>query len=109
MATSNPAWLVGGPPDGRFAALATSRRTSKPAWTSLLCDHHTITEVLLRFGRGADPHVARALETMADDLSTTGFRALLVRSEEAALPVRHCPASSGPAPIRRPRRRIGQR
>jgi hypothetical protein len=58
-------------PDGRFATFATSRVTPEPAWASLLCDHHAITEILLRFGRGEDPRVVRALQTMAEDLSTT--------------------------------------
>ncbi len=58
-------------PDGRFALFATGRAVPQGAWGSLLCDMHSITEVLLRFGRHADPRVARALQTMVDDLTVT--------------------------------------
>jgi hypothetical protein len=58
-------------PDGRFASFATSRVTPESAWGSLLCDTHAIAEVLLRFGRGADPRVTRAVQTTLDDLATT--------------------------------------
>ncbi len=56
---------------GRFASFAKSRVTPEPAWSSLLCDNHAIVEVLLRFGRGDDPRVARAVGAMAADLGDT--------------------------------------
>jgi hypothetical protein len=58
-------------PDGRFAVLATSRVAPQGRLGSLLCDTHAVTQVLLRFGRGDDPRVARALQTTLDDLATT--------------------------------------
>ncbi len=57
--------------DGRFASIAKSRVTPVAAWASLLCDTHAITEVLQRLGRGADPRVARALQTTIGDLAAT--------------------------------------
>ena len=57
--------------DGRFAIFAKSRVVPEGGRESLLCDTHAITEVLLRFGRGDDPRVARAMQTMIDDLDTT--------------------------------------
>jgi hypothetical protein len=58
-------------PDGRFALFATGRDVPHRAWGSLLCDTHSITEGLLRFGRRTDPRVSRALQTMVDDLTVT--------------------------------------
>jgi hypothetical protein len=58
-------------PDGRFAMAATSRVAPEGGWGSLLCDTHAVTEVLLRFGRGGDPRVARAMHTTIDDLVST--------------------------------------
>lgn len=58
-------------PDGRFAMAATSRVAPEGGWGSLLCDTHAITEILLRFGRGGDPRVARAMQTTVDDLVST--------------------------------------
>ncbi len=56
---------------GRFATNAVSRVTPDGAWSSLLCDHHAITEVLVRFGRSSRPAVRRALDLMAEDLTAT--------------------------------------
>lgn len=58
-------------PDGRFASFGQSRAAPGPAWGSLLCDTHAITDVLLRLGRGDDPRVARALQTTVEDLAST--------------------------------------
>lgn len=58
-------------PDGRFAMCSTSRVAPEGGWGSLLCDTHAITEVLLRFGRGDDPRVERAMQTTIDDLAST--------------------------------------
>jgi hypothetical protein len=58
-------------PDGRFTSFATSKVAPEGAWSSLPCDTHAIAEVLLRFGRGADPRVAHAMRTTLDDLSDT--------------------------------------
>lgn len=44
---------------------------SEPRWGALLCDTHAIAGALLRFGRGGDPRVARALERAASDLADT--------------------------------------
>jgi hypothetical protein len=57
--------------DGRFAMAATSRVAPQGGWGSLLCDTHAITEVLLRFDRGDDRRVARAMQTTIEDLATT--------------------------------------
>ncbi len=58
-------------PDGRFALCATSRVAPEGGWGSPLCDTHAVTEVLLRFGRGDDSRVARAMQTTIDDLAGT--------------------------------------
>ncbi|NTW39071.1 MAG: hypothetical protein HGA44_04160 [Cellulomonadaceae bacterium] len=58
-------------PDGRFEALAATTGTPDGAWSTLLCDTHAITDVLLRFGRGGERGVARALETMLADITAT--------------------------------------
>jgi hypothetical protein len=58
-------------PDGRFASFATSREAPEGGWGSLFCDTHAIVDVLLRFGRGQDPRVIRALQTTLVDLTTT--------------------------------------
>jgi hypothetical protein len=107
-------------PDGRFAAFGRSRGAPDAAWGSLLCDTHPITEVLLRFGRGADPRVARALQAMTDDLSAmaqgrawpcrpdpvSGFRGPGRRNDfcpqatlEALRAWSHVPASQRPAEL----------
>lgn len=57
--------------DGRFAIVARSRAVPDGGRESLLCDTHAITETLLRYGRGDDPRVARALQTTLDDLTDT--------------------------------------
>ncbi|GBE21495.1 hypothetical protein BMS3Bbin01_00840 [bacterium BMS3Bbin01] len=57
--------------DGRFATLAVSRVTPDGAWSTLLCDHHAITEVLIRYSRTGDPRVQAALALTRDDLSPT--------------------------------------
>jgi hypothetical protein len=57
--------------DGRFQMFAAERGIDLPRWAALLCDTHAITDVLLRFGRGADPRVQRALQTAVSDLVET--------------------------------------
>jgi hypothetical protein len=57
--------------DGRFQMFAVERGNDTPRWAALLCDAHAIADVLLRFGRGGDPRVHRALETAVADLVET--------------------------------------
>ncbi len=80
-------------PDGRFASFARVRGAATASWGSLLCDTHAITEVLLRFGRGDDPRVARALAAMTSDLTTT--------AQGVAWPCRADPGSGFRGPGRR--------
>lgn len=56
---------------GRFEAIGSYPRRSRPEWGSLLCDTNVITDVLLRYGRGGDPRVVKALGRMREDLGTT--------------------------------------
>ncbi|MGY1669832.1 hypothetical protein [Geodermatophilus sp. SYSU D00710] len=56
---------------GRFPSYTALRRGEPPAWGALLCDSHAVTEVLVRFGRGEDPRVHRALDRMGRDLTDT--------------------------------------
>ena len=58
--------------DGRFQMLAAEPGADPPRWAALLCDTHALADVLLRFGRGADPRVRRALVTAVSDLVETG-------------------------------------
>lgn len=55
---------------GRFLAYG-RLRSGPPAWSTLLCDTHAITGVLIRYGRGADPRVKASLTAMAGDLEAT--------------------------------------
>ncbi|MBI4338750.1 MAG: hypothetical protein HY680_02210 [Chloroflexi bacterium] len=57
--------------NGRFASYGTSRATPDPVWGSLLCDTHTIAEVLVRFGRAGDQRTGTALSRMLADLAGT--------------------------------------
>ena len=57
--------------DGRFPSFARWREMPEAVWSSLPCDHHVITEVLLRYGRGGDARVAAALSRIASDLTQT--------------------------------------
>ncbi len=57
--------------EGRFQSFGRLRRLPEPIWSSLLCDTHAITEVLVRFGRTDDARVIRSLERMAADISQT--------------------------------------
>lgn len=57
--------------DGRFSSFAPQRGSTAPVWGTLLCDNHAITEVLVRYGLGADPRVRAGLAAMAADLVTT--------------------------------------
>jgi hypothetical protein len=57
--------------DGRFQMFAAQRGDLTPRWAALLCDTHAIADVLLRFGRGDDPRVRRALVTAVADLVET--------------------------------------
>jgi hypothetical protein len=56
---------------GRFMSFARWRQMPEPVWSSLPCDHHAITDVLLRYGRGGDARVTAALELMAAELTQT--------------------------------------
>lgn len=58
--------------DGRFEAYGRAR-TSEAVWGSVPCDHHAITEVMLRYGRGDDQRVTRAIERIAADLRDTEY------------------------------------
>ena len=57
--------------EGRFQSYGSSRMSREPAWGSLLCDSHAISEALVRNGRADDPRTRRALERMAAELATT--------------------------------------
>ncbi len=57
--------------DGRFASFGRAPGRSPPVWHALPCDTHSITEVLLRYGRGDRPAIRRALERIATDLLAT--------------------------------------
>ena len=57
--------------EGRFATLGALRGKGEPRWGALLCDTHAIADVLVRFGRGADPRVRRALSRAAGDVEGT--------------------------------------
>ncbi len=56
---------------GRFESFGRIRGLPQPVWGSLLCDHHIITDVLLRFGRGDDKRVRVAIDRIAADLGET--------------------------------------
>jgi hypothetical protein len=56
---------------GRFLSYGSSRVSAAPVWSSLLCDTHAITEVLVRFERAADTRVQASLRRMHDDLALT--------------------------------------
>jgi len=57
--------------EGRFLYLGKWRGAPEPEWGTLLCDHHAITEVLIRYGRGNHPAVVSGLERMGADLGDT--------------------------------------
>lgn len=57
--------------EGRFLYLGKWRGAPDPEWGTLLCDHHAITETLIRYGRGDQPAVHRALDRMGADLGDT--------------------------------------
>lgn len=70
--------------DGRFASFARWRKMPEPVWSSLPCDHHAITEALLRHGRGGDARVAAALEVVAAEITQTSQgRGWLCRADPA--------------------------
>ncbi len=56
---------------GRFLYLGRAPGGAAPVWLSLPCDHHLITEVLLRSGYAAEPAVQRAVALMAARLGPT--------------------------------------
>lgn len=58
-------------PSGRFQSFGRLPRRPKPEWGSLLCDTNVITDVLMRFDRGGDERVAKALRRMERDLAAT--------------------------------------
>jgi hypothetical protein len=57
--------------DGRFMSFGQAKAGQEPVWGSLPCDHHVVTEILVRSGRGSEPGVRRALARIADDLTAT--------------------------------------
>lgn len=57
--------------DGRFASFGRAPGTPDPVWHSLPCDTHSITEVLVRYGRGDRPAVRRGLHRITADLQLT--------------------------------------
>jgi hypothetical protein len=56
---------------GRFHAAGPDTGRPKPESGSLLCDTNVVADVLLRFGRGGQRGVVRALERMTADLAAT--------------------------------------
>ena len=71
--------------EGRFATCGTLRGMAEPRWGALLCDTHAIADVLVRFGRGADPRVRRALARATSDLRDTAQgRAWPCRPDDAS-------------------------
>ena len=57
--------------DGRLASFGRVPGRSQPIWHALPCDTHSITEVLLRYGRGERPAVRRAMDRIEADLQAT--------------------------------------
>ena len=57
--------------NGRFQMCGRERGEDEARWGALLCDTHAIADVLLRFGRGSDPRVQRALDAARADLTDT--------------------------------------
>lgn len=57
--------------EGRFLTWGRYPGRPEPAWGTLSCDTNAITDVLLRFGRGGDERVARALARIRDDAAET--------------------------------------
>lgn len=57
--------------EGRFTSAAPPKDGAPPAWSALLCDSHSIIEVLVRFGFGTDPRVRAGVAGMAGDLTDT--------------------------------------
>jgi len=57
--------------DGRFATFSAPRGKGEARWGVLLCDTHAIADVLVRFGRGADARLRRALACMREDMRDT--------------------------------------
>ncbi len=56
---------------GRFEAFGEMPGRPKPEWGSMLCDTNVITDLLLRFGRGGDSRVSRALDRLQADATRT--------------------------------------
>jgi hypothetical protein len=56
---------------GRFASFSAPRGQGDQYWSVLQCDTFAITDVLVRFGRGADAAVRRALARIAADVADT--------------------------------------
>lgn len=66
------ALLVYSDSEGRMASPAIIKRIGPdPVLSALLCDSHAIIDILVRFGRGEDPVVRRALDRMAADIADT--------------------------------------
>ncbi len=56
---------------GRFVSPESGRARAEEGAGSPVCDNSAVTDVLIRFGRGDDERVLRALDRMRDDLATT--------------------------------------
>ena len=59
--------------EARFESYAVSRIGRDGAWSSLLCDTHAITDVLVRYGRQNEPAVEASLLRMESDLAETSL------------------------------------
>lgn len=55
---------------GRFRPRATATSPQTHAGASPRCEHNAVTEVLLRFGLGHDPRVAKAVARLSSDIRT---------------------------------------
>jgi hypothetical protein len=57
--------------DGRFLSFGRAPGHHERRWSSLPCDTHLITDVLVRYGRAEHPAVHRGLERISADLQAT--------------------------------------
>ena len=57
--------------NGRFLSFGRAPGHPEPRWSSLPCDTHMITDVLLRYGRAGHPAVRLGLERIEADLQAT--------------------------------------
>jgi hypothetical protein len=56
---------------GRFESVERLGRMTRPEWGSMRCETNVITDLLLRFGRGGDERVQRAVKRLVRDSSVT--------------------------------------